>query len=359
MFLTESKNLVLVGINFKNTPIEVRGKFAMPVDKIKSNLANLQNKTNSKFFILSTCNRTEIYSTNYSPEKLIELWASFLNLKTDDISQYVFIKKGEEVSEHLFLVTSGLDSKILGDHEIVGQIKDSFNLYKSYGLTDGFMEKLVNSAVHSSREIKKKTSLSDGTTSVSYAVIKLMSKLQSQGKSFKICLVGLGNIGISTLKNIKTYQPEHEVVVVNRTEEHAMMLAEKYRVGWSPFHCQRHVLKDSDILIVATSLEKAFISKEDIKNTSIKYIFDLSVPCNVDSNVSEISGVKLYNVDDISDFINQTIKQRENSVPIAQSIVSEYLRKFKIWEHRRRYCRPKTVRNTCPAEIFSYKTVSC
>lgn len=332
--------MVVVGVNYRKTSLEERGKFALTNDKIKTIFTAPGDCYSGHYFILSTCNRTEIYSINQRPEELMNLFADFNGLPLDEIRENTFIKTGDDALKHLFRVASGLDSQIIGDYEIVGQLKNAFSLAKSHNRTNGLLEKLVNTSLQSSKQIKKRTTISDGTTSVSYAAIKQLKAITNPETKLNICLIGLGEMGILTLKNLKDHFPEAKITVVNRTEDHAQMVAEKYQVGYSPFFCHRHVMKDSDVLMVATGADAAYISRTDIENTGIRTIFDLSVPCNVERNVTEISGVKLYNVDELSATVNQTLEQRRSEIPLAESIIDEYIKEFQDWELRRQHYRP-------------------
>ncbi len=336
-----SKNLVVVGVNYHKTSIDTRSRFALGQEKLLKIFQSPDDCYSGRYFVLSTCNRTEIYSINQQPEELIRLLASFTGLTQAEVRDNTFVRTGDDAVNHLFKVASGLDSQIIGDYEIVGQLKNAFSLAKANNRTNGFMEKLVNTSLQSSKEVKKRTKISDGTASVSYAAIKQLKNIIGDRDSVNICLIGLGKIGTLTLKNLKEHLPSHNITVINRNTDHAAMVAEKYKVGYSPFMCQRHAMKTSDVLIVATAADEPFISKADIIDTDIKVVFDLSVPCNVENNVTEIADVKLYNVDKLSDVVNQTIEQRRTEIPAAESIISEYIKEFQDWEQRRKYYRAK------------------
>lgn len=326
--------LVVAGVNFHKTSLAVRNKFALTTEHIKSIYSNLESSKEPHFFVLSTCNRTEIYSTAQQPAQLLNMLAEHNQIEEKDMAEYAFVKEGEEAVKHLFRVAAGLDSQILGDYEIIGQLKNAFTLAKEHNRTNGYMEKAVNGALQASRQVKKSTTLSDGTTSVSYAAIQLLKETAGD-RHLNVCLLGLGKIGTLTLKNLRNYLPQHNVTVVNRNESKAQNAANEYKVDFAPYNNQQEVLANADVLIVATGADHAVIGKEDIANSNVKLIFDLSVPSNVSADVREISGVKFYNIDELSQIVNKTLELRMGELPLAESIIDEHHNEFRQWEERR------------------------
>lgn len=340
--MDKNTEFTVVGISFHKTALETRNKFAFNTEQLKD-IYSSGKSLPGNFFILSTCNRTEIYSTESDVKALLKLF-TYNNIKRDEAEKYSFIKTGDEAIKHLFRVAAGLDSQILGDYEIIGQLKNAFALAKSYNVAGGLLEKLVNAALTSSREIKSKTSLSDGTTSVSYAVIQQLKQITGNS-SLNIVLMGLGKIGTLTLKNLKHYLPQYNISLINRSEEKAANVASEYNVEYSSYDNPSETLKSANILIVATAADKPIVFKEDIEQTPVKIVFDLSVPSNIHEGVKELNGIKLFNIDDLSQIVNQTIEERKNQVPIAESIIHEHFEEFKQWEHRRNHYTKLNAQN--------------
>jgi glutamyl-tRNA reductase len=336
IMLENNATLVVTGVNFRKTSLEIRNKFALTTEHTKRIYSISREGNPDDFFILSTCNRTEIYGINQHPDSLLNLLSHHCQLDIEEVREYSFIKTGEEAVKHLFRVASGLDSQILGDYEIIGQLKNAFNLAKAHKKTSGIMEKMVNSALQASRQIKSKTAISDGTTSVSYAVIQLLKQTIGHEQPLRVCLMGLGKIGTLTLKNLKSYLPQHKIILVNRNEEKAETAAGEHNVDYAPFASQVDVLKNADILIVATGAEHAIITKENIAPTNVKVIFDLSVPSNVSADVKELEGVYLYNIDQLSQIVNEAIENRRSEIPLAEAIITEHFEELKQWEIRRK-----------------------
>jgi len=338
-----SAKLVVAGVNFRKTSLEIRNRFAFTHDKVAKIYQQGSSVGREDFFILSTCNRTEIYGITQHPEALINLFSEYNGITANEIENYCFIKSGDEAVRHLFRVASGLDSQIVGDHEIIGQLKKAFILAKGSGIVSGYMEKMVNSALQTSKQVKSQTALSDGTTSVSYAVIQLLNQAIADEAPLNVCLLGLGKMGTLTLKNLKHYLPQHKINVINRNQLKAELAAGEYQVDYTPFANQQEALNKADIVVVATGADDPIIYKADVTGTGIKIIFDLSVPSNVSADVREISHVQLYNIDELSKIVNQTIEQRKTEIPVAEAIVEKNFNEFRQWEERRRQYRSQAV----------------
>jgi len=329
------ERLVVTGVNFRKTALEVRNKFALTTENIRHIYEDQNYKKPDDFFILSTCNRTEIYSITSQPELLVNFLLHYSHATEEESRQYTFIKDGEEAIQHLFQLASGLDSQILGDCEIIGQLKNAFTLSKENNCLSGCMEKIVNSALQASRQVRNNTCISDGTTSISYAVIQLLKQEIGHSNPLKICLIGLGKIGTLTLKNLKCYLPHPKITIVNRNEIRAEAAANEHQVDFVKLEEQDAVLQNSDVLIVATGADHLLISKPQIVNSKIKLLFDLSVPSNVSADVKDISGLKFYDIDGLSKIVNETILKRKNQVPVALEIIEDHMATYKEWEKRR------------------------
>lgn len=338
--------MIVAGVSFRKTTLEIRNKFALTAEHIKRIYADGTGKYPKDFFILSTCNRTEIYCTGTSPETILNLLSENTSATPEEVAEFAFIKTGDEAVKHLFRVAAGMDSQILGDYEIIGQLKNAFILAKSYGRTSGYMEKLLNSSLQSSRQVKSRTALSDGTTSVSYAVIQILKDALGGQEPMNVCLMGLGKIGTLTLKNLKHYLPQHKVTVLNRSESKAELAAGEFNVDFAPFESQQDVFQSADVLIVATGAEQAIVSKKDLAGTKLKLIFDLSVPSNVDADVKEIETLRHYNIDELSAIVNEAIEARRSEIPVAEAIIAEHFDEFRQWEQRRAWYRQPAAKTS-------------
>ncbi|MCA6440554.1 MAG: glutamyl-tRNA reductase [Sediminibacterium sp.] len=329
------QGLLVVGVNYRKTSLEIRSKFAFTTELLRSVYQEQISQDNRNFFILSTCNRTEVYGVNISPTKYFEILKKYTTASEEDIKTFTFVKQGDEAMHHLFRVSSGLDSQILGDYEIIGQLKNAFSLAKTCGCADGYLEKLVNSALQASRQVRNRTSISDGTTSVSYAVIQQLKQFFGDTEPQNVCLLGMGKFGELTLKNLQHYLPQHKLVVLNRNELRAKEISENYKVPYDAIENIDRVIGNADILVVATSADHPLITKEQIENSSVKVVFDLSVPSNVSADAKLLDGVTFFDIDSLSVIVNETIAKRTNQVPLALTIIDEHIATFRQWETRR------------------------
>jgi len=266
---------------------------------------------------------------------MMEIFRLHHQVDEKEIQDYTFIKNGDDAIRHLFRVASGIESQILGDYEIVGQLKNAFSLAKEYNKVGGMLERLVGTSLKTSKQVRATTTISDGTTSISYAVVQLLKKHASYDSSRRICLMGLGKIGTLTLKNLRHYLPENEITLVNRNEAKAETLAKEYKVSAAGSENMVEVLSASDILVLATGADHAVITREDIEKSNVRLIYDLTVPSNLSEDVKKVEGLTIYDIDQLSQIVNETLSKRKEQVPHAEAIIDENIDEFKEWKKRR------------------------
>ncbi|MEJ7679608.1 MAG: hypothetical protein WKG06_17455 [Segetibacter sp.] len=195
----------LAGINYKKTEAVVRGQFAINNDQY-ANILNIAPSLGLfELFILSTCNRTEIYGSADNPSQLINILCTQTTGTKEIFSELCYVKQGDDAIQHFFEVGAGLGSQILGDYEIIGQIKLAVKFAKERGFVSAFSERLVNSVIQSTKVVKNQTALSGGTVSVSFAAVQYIKKNVSKIGSKNILLLGVGKIGRNTCKNLVDY----------------------------------------------------------------------------------------------------------------------------------------------------------
>jgi len=326
----------VAGINYKKTDVAVRSQFAISEDQYGRILENAAATGIKDIFVIATCNRTEVYGVANSPQELIELICKETAGAAELFQQMAYIHTAEQAMEHLFDVSAGLDSQILGDYEIVGQIKHAVQFAHSYGTIGAFLDRLINFAVKSSKDIKNKTQLSGGTTSVSFAAIQFLKWHCKDFSNKKVLLIGAGKIAISTARNLKDYLQVPNMTIVNRTFEKAETLAKELGYNASPISELEQCIRDADIILTATNTVKPIIDKQTLAGQPTKILIDLSIPYNIDSNVKTISGMILVNVDELSKIGEMTFSNRKNEIPAAKAIIREYLDEFADWYRMRK-----------------------
>jgi len=326
----------IAGINYKKTEASTRGHFSIGEKQYEAILSSATAKGVSEMFILSTCNRTEIYGMCDNVGQLIELLCSQTPETIDTFTSMCYIKQGTDAINHLFEVGAGLESQILGDYEIIGQVKTAVKFSKERGFIGGFLERLVNNVIESTKAIKNQTTLSTGTVSVSFAAIQYLKKRFESIKNKKVLLLGVGKIGSNTCKNLRDYLDCTEITLINRTEEKAKELANVLGLKHAPYDQLKVELQKANIILVATGSDKPILLKSDVEGFGNKLIIDMSVPYNVEKGVQDLHEIDLVNVDELSRIQDETYKKRLAEVPKARAIIAARLATFLDWVEMRR-----------------------
>jgi len=278
----------------------------------------------------------EIYGFADSVSQLIDLLCDQTGGSKETFLSSAYVKNGHEAITHLFNVSAGLDSQILGDYEIIGQIKAAAKFAKKHGCINVMLERLINTVLQSSKAIKNQTELSGGTVSVSFAAIQYIRDHVRSIADKKILLLGTGKIGKSTSKNLVHYLKTKNITLINRTEEKAAELANELGLKHAPIsELQKHI-SGSDIVFVATDAAEPTILLSHLEEQSDKLILDLSVPFNVEEAIQHLPYITLINVDELSKMRDETLAKREADVPKAKAIIAEHIAEFIEWhEHRK------------------------
>ena len=344
----------LVSINYKNAPIEIREKF---------DFSNIQKEEFYKIIkskrivegvmIISTCNRTEIYFEN---EKFTGLETKIIHkvLKElvdykfffDSLSLFVETKTSKYVTEHLFRLVSGLESMIIGEYQIVDQIKQSFAFAKENDMLSPILERMIQKSFEAGKYIRSNTHIGKGAVSISYAIVEKLSKLP-QINSSKILVVGAGETSLLTIKHLLKKQIEN-ISVVNRSSDKAKAIAKKCNINYDNFNDLPKLLVENDVAIFSTSSKKSLISFEEItnilklRNDKNIILIDLSVPRNLPASLSKINGVSLINIDNLKDQVNKNYKKRKLEIAKAEGFIHFFLNDFNQWKTSR-HLRPSII----------------
>ncbi|QTE22768.1 glutamyl-tRNA reductase [Polaribacter cellanae] len=327
-----------IGVSYKKADAEMRGKFSVSKENQTALLQSAKEKGISGIFIISTCNRTEIFGFANRPCLLIELLCDFSEGTTKEFNAICSINKNQEAISHLFRMGTGLESQILGDYEIVGQLRQSFKLAKSLNTTNAYIERLVNCVLQASKKVKNTTKLSSGTTSVSYAAVQYIIKNLPDYNSKNILVFGLGKMGKHTCKNLAEYTQNKSVCLINRTEEKTTEFVKEHKsIRKSVIEKLSTEVNNADVLIVSTGADKPTITKNNISINKELLILDLSMPENVAKDVTDFDGVSLVNVDELSKITHETLAVRLAEVPVAENIIETHKTDFNAWLNHRRF----------------------
>jgi glutamyl-tRNA reductase len=327
----------VIGISYKKADAKLRGLFNLSPTK-KANLLNQAKSLGIEGLLTtSTCNRTEVYGLVNEPSILINLLCENTDGNKESFDKVAYTLKDKEAISHMFNVGAGLDSQILGDFEIISQLKLSAKISKKYNLLDAFLERLVNSVLQASKRIKNETKLSTGATSVSFASVQYILNSVSKINEKNILLFGTGKIGRNTCENLIKHTKNEHITLINRTLEKAEKLAGKFKVLAKNYSQLQEEIAKADVLIVATGAQNPTIDKELIVSKKDLLILDLSIPKNVSENVKKLPNVELIHLDELSSITDKTLKERKNQIPAARTIILEIQDEFETWLENRKF----------------------
>ena len=327
----------VAGINYKKSDASIRGQFAINNEQYGNILEAAQLQGLNELLILSTCNRTEIYGFAQNSKQLVDLLCSQTGGNAATFLESAYIKSGTAAVEHMFRVGAGLDSQILGDYEIVGQLKTAARFSKEAGFVGAFTERLVNSVLQASKLIKNNTELSGGTVSVSFAAVQYIRQVVQQPEAKNILLLGIGKIGSNTCRNLVDYIGSKNITLINRTPGKAEELAQELGLKAAPLENMELEIEKADIILVATNAVAPTISRAHLEGKGKKLIIDLSIPYNVADDAKDLPNVQFTNVDQLSRLKDETLKAREAEVPKAKAIIGELLEEFMDWYEMRKH----------------------
>ncbi len=333
----KSATFYAVGLSYKKADAEMRGKFSLS-DEAKDNLLNQAKEEGiDSLIVISTCNRTEIFGFAQHPFELIKLLCDNSNGTVDDFRNVAYVYKTREAIDHLFRVGTGLDSQILGDFEIISQIKNAFYLSKEKGLTTNYFERLVNAVIQASKRIKNETELSSGATSVSFASVQYIMDHVENISNKNILLFGTGKIGRNTCENLVKHTKNDHITLINRTKERALEVAGKFNLIVKDYADLQSEIRKADVLIVATGAQKPTVDKALLNLNKPLVILDLSIPMNVSEDVKTLDNVELIHLDYLSQMTDKTIERRKEFIPQAEEIIEEIMTEFIAWTKMRKF----------------------
>jgi len=318
-----------VGINFKNSDIDIRSNFSLSEEQQLQCLLMANKAGFNDFILLHTCNRTEMYGIG-EPQIAIEILCETVNQQIEAFEQTQFLKKGKAAFEHIFSLAAGLDSQILGDYEVLGQFKNACKIAKRNNLMSPYFERLTNTCVQSSKEIKTNTDLSKGTVSVSFAAVEKL--MNSYGKNaFEVLVIGMGSFGQNVTKNIKNYLPNANVTVANRTHSKAENIATSLGYKTIPYQSINDEANKFNAILVCAGPNEYLFTTQNFNKGNIELMLDLCVPQSIEPSLSESFDVEVMRLDDISALLNKTLENRKFFLPIAEEIVAKNIQEFEQW----------------------------
>ncbi|MFQ5708588.1 MAG: glutamyl-tRNA reductase [bacterium] len=343
-------NILLTGLNHKTTPVEIRERLAFPPKQRGAALAQLTQPNGQtgcellEAVILSTCNRVEIYTANRNNESAIEKVKSFLsnfhNVPPAEFSPYLYTAANLDAVEHLFNVTSGIDSMMIGETQIQGQVKQAFECAQQHGTAGTFLSALFRHALSVGKRVRTETAISEHSLSISRAAVNLVQKSFPNVAGLKVVVVGVGEMGLVTIKSLFN-QGVRDITAINRSQERAQALVQQFNLKTLGFDRLEACLAEADVVVSCTGAPHIVLPLETVKRV-LRHrqkppllIVDIAVPRDVDPQVGKLENVRLHNIDQLRTEVEQNLKRRSNEIGHVRAIVTQEVSKFFAWYQSR------------------------
>ncbi|WHY70737.1 glutamyl-tRNA reductase [Fictibacillus enclensis] len=334
-------HILVVGLNYKTAPVEIREKVSFqPTELAEAHKALRARKSILECTIVSTCNRTEVYAVvdqlhtgRYYMKSFLAEWFS---IGTNDLNPFLFIREEEIAVEHLFRVAAGLDSMVLGETQILGQVRDSFLLAQQEGTTGTIFNHLFKQAITLAKRSHSETEIGENAVSVSYAAVELAKKIFGGLEKKDILIVGAGKMGELTAKHLHS-NGVASVHVVNRTYEKALELAGRFNGTAHSMEELGSVLNIADIVITSTGSESYVITKEMVQSLLKQrkgrplFMVDIAVPRDLDPGLNELESVFLYDIDDLEGIVEANLAERKKEAEKIEIMIEGEIVAFQSW----------------------------
>jgi glutamyl-tRNA reductase len=332
--------VLLTGINHKTAPVEIREKFAFAAAELDYAYDKLKNEDIEGLVILNTCNRTEIYATakdiEAGQDSLKSFLISYSGFASEEIEKYIYQPNCYDAINHLFRVSSGLDSMILGETQVLGQVKDAYERSRELKASDGVLNSLFQKALYVGKKVRTETAIDQHPVSVSYAAVELAKKTLGSLEDKTVLVVGAGEIGELTTKYL-LLNGVHSVIVSNRSYEKAVEMAADLNGRAVRFDELAAELRNADIVISCTAASHYVIREDNCREVLLSragrkiMLIDIAVPRDVEPALGCIEGVYLYDIDELQYVIDSSFAARQKAADLANDIIAEELVDFNEW----------------------------
>lgn len=337
--------LITVGVNYKTAPVKIREKFSFHENALKNALDCLKSYESIEgCVILSTCNRTEIYVTSLDAKQGLahvrQFLADRLGNKSCEMDNYIYVHTLHECVGHLFRVAAGLDSMILGEAQILGQVRTAYQIAREYGATNSVLNTVFQQAIFVGKRVRTETEINRSAVSISYAVVELGKQIFGNLHDKSVLIVGAGKMSELTAKHLASNGVTN-ILVSNRSFDKAKILAEQFGGKAVRFDDLTMYMENVDVVISCTAASHYIIKFENVSKALSKrperrlFLFDIAVPRNIDPTVSNIPHVELYDIDDLQNVVDKNLEKRRKEAAKAEKIVEEEITKFFHWLNTR------------------------
>ena len=334
-------HIIAVGINYKTAPVEIREKLAFTESELKDAMTALkERKSILENVILSTCNRTVIFAVvdqlhtgRYFIQQFLSDWFS---IDKEEFAPYIIVHENESAVEHLLRLCCGLESMIVGETQILGQIRTAFLEAQDNKLTGTIFNELFKQAITFGKRCQRDTSINENAVSVSYAAVELSKKTLTDLKDKHVVIIGAGKMGELAAKNLYGAGANH-VTVINRTKEKAEILANKFNGTAKSTEELEETLVDADIVISSTGSRDYVVTEEQVekiaqeRNEKPLFLVDIAVPRDIDPNIGNLENVHLYDIDDLHQTVDQNLEARKEAAKQIEGWIGEEIAVFYEW----------------------------
>ncbi|MCC5932633.1 MAG: glutamyl-tRNA reductase [Balneolales bacterium] len=328
------EKFTLIGINHRLADVRIREKFSLSWEEQSTMLEDAKTQGIGGMIIVSTCNRTEVFATTSDAELLSILFCKHAKGSLSEFKEYGFIRHGEHAVRHFYRVAVGLEAQILGDLQIIKQVKEGYRLSSDLGMADSVVHRLMQSVSRTHKRTRNETSLGMGAASTAYAAVQLAKRRMKKLTGKKVLLVGAGKIGKVTCKNLIAMGAS-DVTVINRNMTRAERLGMRFPVNVAPIKNIDIEIARADLIIVATGASHAVINHGHMElcdpEGGEKLMIDLSVPRNIADEVGVLPFVHLINMDMLSDTLDETFRERQSNIPFVEQIIEDEFEQWCTW----------------------------
>lgn len=323
-------NLFVAGLSYKTAPVEIREKLAVHPSRLRCSGCLLKLAGGlSEVVLLSTCNRVEIYGVGERLNRnLYRLFQTLANTADVDFTPYLYVKEGQEAVEHLFAVASGLDSMVLGETEIAGQVKQAYQTAHEAKLTGRITNRVFQTALQAAKEIRTETAVGRGATSVGSVAVELAERIFKSLADKTVLIIGAGKMGEACVRHLAK-KGARSVLVSNRSHERALNLATEFGGRAIRFDECLKGLIEADIVVSSTGCPQTILNAEQVTEAMTArrhrplFLIDIAVPRDIDPDVHRLDNVYLYNVDHIETLVRENLRSRQEELGRCMKIISE------------------------------------
>lgn len=334
-------HIIVVGLNYRTAPVEIREQFTFSEQELPEALQALKDtKSILECVIVNTCNRTELYAVvdqlHVCGHFIRDYLAKRFNIQTTQFTNHLYIYEDEEAMDHLFRVTTGLDSMVIGETQILGQVKQSFLSAQKQKTTGTFFNMLFKQAVTMAKRAHNETSIGESAVSVSYAAVELGKRIFGDFRRKNVMIVGAGKMSELTARHLYS-QGVKEVFVVNRTLDRALELSRQFQGTAVPIEEMVDRMNEVDIIITSTGSNQYILTPAEMKQMKSRmasrplFIIDIAVPRDVDPEISQMENIFLYDIDDLEGIVDSNLEQRKKEAEKIEGMIKVELAEYQQW----------------------------